>query len=222
MQIRFIYFAGCREAVGRTSDDVDLPEGSSLEGAIAWLRENRPSITPLLQSARIAVNAEFAYPEQLLKNGDELVVIPPVSGGLGTRAVLTQESLERESATRLLSVTGAGAVITFAGVVRPTSKYREGAVSDLYYEAYSAMAIRTLEQCLREAGERWVILDAAVIHRLGALTLGEVAVSIAVASAHRAEAFAACAYIIDRIKEIVPIWKKETGPDGSAWVSEGA
>jgi len=92
----------------------------------------------------------------------------------------------------------------------------------LDYEAYEAMAVEKLQQCLDEAAGQWKLIDLAVVHRLGHLVLGEVAVSIAVSSAHRAEAFDACRYVIDRIKEIVPIWKKETGPDGVEWVSEGA
>ena len=114
-----------------------------------------------------------------------------------------------------------GAVATFAGVVRPTSKTGRS-VTELDYEAYEAMAVEKLQQCLDEAAARWTLIDLAVVHRLGHLVLGDVAVSIAVSSAHRAEAFEACRYVIDRIKEIVPIWKKETGPDGVEWVSEGA
>ncbi len=221
MRIRFIYFAGCREAVGQVSEDVELASGARVADAAAWLREAHPKLGRILTTVRFAVNREFTDAEHALSDGDEIVLIPPISGGSGERARLTDKPIDRETAAAMIAVDQAGAIVSFLGVVRPTSKQGR-AVTDLFYEAYEQMAVEKLEQCLREAGERWPILDAAVVHRMGSLTLGEAAVSVAVSSKHRKEAFAACGYIIDRIKEIVPIWKKETGPDGAEWVSEGA
>ncbi len=221
IRIRLVYFAVCREALGRTDDPVELPRGASVADVLDWLTEHRAPLRRYLPTVRVAVNQEFASPDHALDDGDELVLVPPVSGGSGRRVGLVHTPIARDAALELVDHTGAGAVITFAGVVRPTSKDGRD-VTDLFYEAYEPMALNKLQECLDEAHRDHPILDAAVVHRLGALDLGEVAVSIVVCGRHRAEAFAACSGIIDRLKEIVPIWKKETGPDGSEWVSEGA
>lgn len=204
-----------------TGETLELPEGAGVDTALDVLKQLRPAVAHLLPTVRVAVNQEFVDADTRLSDGDELVLVPPVSGGSGARALLRHEPIERNAAESLITLEGAGAIVTFAGVVRPTSKKGRD-VTDLFYEAHEPMAIAKLEQCLTEAGEKWPVLDSAVIHRLGSLTLGEVAVSISVVTAHRKEGFAACGYVIDRIKEIVPIWKKETGPDGAEWVSEGA
>jgi len=220
MKIRFIYFAGIREAAGVSSQEAELAEGATLADAAAWLVARHGAIERLLPVVRYAVNGEFSKPETALKSGDEVVLIPPISGGTGDRVGLRSVPIDREEATRLIDPAGAGAIVTFAGVVRPKSNQGRD-VTDLFYEAYEPMARAKLQACLDEAADKWPVLDSAVVHRLGALSLGEVAVSIAVSTAHRKEGFAACEYIIDRIKQIVPIWKKESGPDGTEWVSEG-
>ena len=221
MEVTFRYFAACREAVGRSDERVQLDEGATGADALQWIRTQYPACARFLTSARVAVNQEFVSLDTVLGDGDELAVIPPVSGGSGKRALLTHEAIATDVATQLIQPEGAGAVATFTGIVRSTSKAGR-AVTDLEYEAYEEMALAKLQQCLDEAAQGWTLLDLAVVHRLGPLTVGEVAVSIAVSSAHRDDAFQACRFIIDRIKEIVPIWKKETGPDGVEWVSEGA
>ena len=220
MNLRLLFFASCRERVGATTGTLDLPAGATVADAVARIGETWPALSRLLPAVRVAVNREFASPSQPLAEGDELALIPPVSGGAG-RAALSHEPVAPDAANALIDGDRSGAIVTFTGVVRPTSKSGR-AVTRLEYEAYEPMALAKLEQCLAEARERWPVQDAAVVHRLGALGLGDVAVSIAVAAGHRGEAFAACAYVIDRVKQIVPIWKKETGPDGSEWVSEGA
>jgi molybdopterin converting factor subunit 1 len=221
MEVTFRYFAACREAVGRRDERVQMDEGATGADALRWIRTQHPACARFLSSARVAVNQEFVSLDTVLNDGDELAVIPPVSGGSGKRALLTHEAIATDAATQLIQPDGAGAVATFAGIVRPTSKTGRS-VTDLEYEAYEEMALSKLQQCLDEAAQAWTLLDLAVVHRLGHLRVGEVAVSIAVSSAHRDDAFQACRFIIDRVKEIVPIWKKETGPDGVEWVSEGA
>jgi molybdopterin synthase catalytic subunit len=221
MRIKIAYFAAVRDAMGRSDDEMELDSGATVADAIAWIKRERSAVSRLLPTARIAVNQEFCAGDHPLNDGDELVIIPPVSGGIGERVRLSDEAIAADAASALLQAGGEGALVTFTGVVRPTSKSGR-AVTRLFYEAYKPMAQTKLQQCLNEAGGQWKLLDLAVVHRLGSLEIGEVAVSIAVKAAHRKEAFAACSYIIDRIKEIVPIWKKETGPDGEEWVSEGA
>ncbi len=221
MQVQILYFASVREALGRGSDELSLPDGARVSDALSWLGAQSTAVAALLPTVRVAINRRFGSLDDPLSDGDELVLVPPISGGTGTRVALLHTPMAPDVARSMISTEGAGAVCEFAGVVRPTSKAGR-AVTDLFYEAYEAMALEKLEQCLSEAAGRWTIIDAAVVHRLGTLGLGEVAVSIAVSSAHRREAIRAVEYVIDRIKELVPIWKKETGPDGAEWVSEGA
>lgn len=221
MNVTVLLFASARDAAGASRVSLTLVAGATAQDARARLVALHPGLARVLPTCRTARNRELVSDDTPLSEGDELALIPPVSGGSGARAQLTHLPMTADAATTLLTTDGAGALVTFTGTVRNTSKAGR-AVTDLTYEAYEPMALEQLEVCLAEARAQWPILDAAVIHRLGALTLGDVAVSIAVAAKHRAEAFAACAHIIDRIKQLVPIWKKETGPDGSAWVSEGA
>lgn len=221
MRVKISYFAGCREAVGQSSDELDFDGEVSVSEVLNTLVSRYSQLGPIAKIARVAVNHEFVRNDHVLSDGDELVLIPPVSGGSGARAFLTQDEITHDAALARIVSTGAGATITFTGIVRPTSKSGRD-VTTLFYEAYEPMALKKMEECLREAGEQFPIIDAAIIHRLGLLNLGDVAVSIAVASKHRKEAFGACSFIIDRLKEIVPIWKKETGPDGVEWVSGGA
>ena len=221
MQVTVLYFAGIREAIGHRSDVIKLEDGSSVQDVLAWLQQTYPKAYAHALRARTAVDQDFVSPDFLLTEGAEVAFIPPVSGGIGTKAKLTHEPIEPHAAETLLSTQGAGAIIHFTGAVRPTSKKGRD-VETLDYEAYEPMAKKKLEQCLSEACAAYEVLDAAIIHRLGHLTLGEVAVSIAVASKHRKDGFLATQFIIDRLKAIVPIWKKETGPDGAEWVSEGA
>lgn len=221
MKVTLLYFAGIREAVGRKSEQIELDCGDTVQTVLDWLKANRPAAYRLTPHARIAVNQEFVDTNFELTEASEIALLPPVSGGSGTKARLSHDVISPHAAEELLDTTGAGAVIHFTGVVRPTSK-KGRRVDTLDYEAYEPMAIKKLEQCLHEACAAHKILDAVVVHRLGHLTLGEIAVSIAVAAKHRQEGFLATQHIIDRLKEIVPIWKKETGPDGTEWVSEGA
>lgn len=129
---------------------------------------------------------------------------------------LTREPIRVDQVLAAVSAPGAGAVVTFDGRVRDHSEGRQ--VRRLYYEAYEPMALAEIEAICRDARQRWPLQGLAVIHRLGVLEVGDSSIFIAVASAHRADGFAACRFVIDRIKETVPIWKKEYWDDGSAWV----
>ena len=221
MKITLLYFAGIREARGQKSDLLTLNSDATVQTVLDWLKSNHPEAYAISRHARVAVNHEFVTADFKLSESSEIALIPPVSGGSGTKARLSHEPIAADEAKHLLNVEGAGAIIYFTGTVRPTSKQGR-LVETLDYEAYEPMALKKLNQCLRESCAAHEVIDAAVVHRLGHLAIGEVAVSIAVASKHRKEGFLATQSIIDRLKEIVPIWKKETGPDGAEWVSEGA
>lgn len=129
---------------------------------------------------------------------------------------ITHDALDRDDLIARVEHPGAGAIVTFEGVVRDNA--RGHAVSSLEYEAYVEMAEAQIRAIVDQVRERWGITEVAVAHRLGRLSVGEASVIIVVASPHRAEAFDACRFLIDTLKATVPIWKKETGPDGAEWV----
>ncbi len=137
---------------------------------------------------------------------------------MNARFAVTTDPLDERDAVRAIEAHGAGALVTFVGRVRARSRGRD--VTRLDYEAYPEMALRVFEQIAAEVRERVRIVDVAIHHRIGALDVGETSVVIAVAAEHRDQAFDACRYAIDRLKQIAPIWKKEHGPDGSSWVED--
>jgi len=173
---------------------------------------------------RFAVNDVFVDRGMRLQDGDELAWIPPVSGGAPASGVflLSAVAIDADQATGLLrdTVGQRGGLATFAGSVRSASQGRE--VTHLEYEAHARMAQRMVERIAAEARSRWEILDVVVVHRTGRVELGEIAVSIAVSAAHRAPALEACRFVIDRMKQDVPIWKKETAVEGDSWWSQGS
>jgi molybdopterin synthase catalytic subunit len=221
MNVRVVLFAKPRELVGRPNVELALPAGAT--AADAWRQlSDQFDLGPLPRSFRCAVNAEYAQWDAALTDGDELAVIPPVSGGaVGERHALVElrdEALDPNAITSAVRGPSDGAVVTFIGIVRDKSHGR--AVRALVYEVYGAMAQRQMEGLASEARSRWPISDLAIVHRTGTLTVGEVSVVIAVAAPHRAEAFDACEWLIDELKRSVPIWKKEVYTDGESWVED--
>lgn len=232
--VKVQYFARCRELAGLAEDAVALEAGATTEHLALALVERHPGLARILPSVRMAVNQEFAHPGASLADGDEVALIPPVSGGSDAtpgaepapepdRFVLTGASIPHDAAVALLRdlPDDRGALATFAGIVRRHSNLGKE-VTHLEYEAYPPMAVRMMRRIDAEVRGRWPILDLAIVHRTGRVDIGGVAVSIAVSSIHRAEALEACRYVIDRMKQDVPIWKKETGPRGEEWWSEGS
>jgi len=164
----------------------------------------------------IALNAEYASWETPLQEGDEVAFLPPVSGGKTPPLALLREPIEVGQVVASVAAPDCGAVVVFLGTVRNHSQGRR--VRALEYEAYPEMALREMERIRQEIRQRWGLERVAIVHRLGHLEVGEVSVVIAVAAPHRAEAFEACRYAIERLKESVPIWKKEMGEEGEVWV----
>jgi molybdopterin synthase catalytic subunit len=184
-------------------------------------------LTRLIPHTVISLNREFVDPQTRLKEGDEVAFFPPVSGGAagdaiaassGDKFAVTFDPISLDEVAASVVKPETGAVAIFNGVVRNVSDGK--AVEYLEYEAYEEMAVAKLHQLADEAREKWPdIVDVAIVQRIGHLEVGESAVAIAVSSPHRGDGcFEACAYIINRLKEIVPIWKKEVGPDGSEWI----
>lgn len=225
------YFARCRELADTSEDAMSLEAGATTEHLAAAIVERHPRLARILPSVRMAVNQEFSHAGAALADGDEVALIPPVSGGSDApedsagpdRFVLTGEAIEPDAAVPLLRdlPDDRGALATFAGIIRRRSNLGKE-VTHLEYEAYPVMAIRMMRRIEAEVRGRWPILDMAIVHRTGRVDIGGVAVAIAVSSVHRAEALEACRYVIDRLKQDVPIWKKETSPQGEEWWSEGS
>ena len=215
MQLSVRLFASVREAVGEQSLALDLPEGATVSILTQELHARFPQIREL-PPALVSVNYEYVGEEHPLHEGDQVAIIPPVSGGSGPQFDITEGELTAESVSDLVRSPECGAITVFLGTARRTSRGRE--VEYLEYEAYPEMAIRKLQQIAEEVVERWDTDRIAVRHRVGRVELGEASVAIAVATEHRAEGFAACKYVIDRLKEIVPIWKKEVWVGGGEWI----
>jgi molybdopterin synthase catalytic subunit len=226
MRIRVLYFAVFREKLGRDNDVVALPDGAKVRDAIVALSGRYTAIDKLRGKFRVAVNQDFADDERALAEGDELALIPPVAGGAGVdepprlrhvELLATPLSLDRCIAA--VGGAGMGGIVTFTGMVRRHS--RGVAVDHLEYEAYGEMAVREMARLCDEIEAEVAGARLAVEHRTGHLAVGDTAVVIAAAAPHRAEAFTACRAMIDRLKERVPIWKKEVGEDGAEWVGLG-
>jgi molybdopterin synthase catalytic subunit len=220
MQIQVLYFAVFRERLGKDGESLELPDGARVADAIAALASVHASIAQLRGRFRVAVNQEFATDDTPLRAGDELALIPPVAGGSDARHVaLRDDTLSLDRCIAAVSGPGMGGIATFTGMVRRHS--RGITVDHLEYEAYAPMAVRVMMQLCDEIEAEIAGVRLAVEHRVGRLAIGDIAVVIAAAAPHRAEAFAACRAMIDRLKDRVPIWKKEVGDDGAEWVGLG-
>jgi molybdopterin converting factor subunit 1 len=222
MRVRLRYFAIIRETMGRSEEERDIEAGTTAGGLFDALAAEFPRLAPMKRATMLMVNQDYVDAEHPLGEGDELALIPPVSGGMG-RAVLFRiqtEPLDPREAEAVVADPATGATVTFTGTVRDHARGK--AVTALDYEAFAPAAEKMMAGVGDEIGERWGIERLAIIHRVGLLEAGEASVVIAVSSAHRGEAFAACQYAIERLKEIVPIWKKEHYRDGAIWVGSEA
>jgi molybdopterin synthase catalytic subunit len=166
----------------------------------------------------VAVNQSLTSLQHVLDAGDELALIPPVAGG-SRHAILTDEPPSATRCTRAVSSEAMGGIVTFTGVVRRHSRGKR--VERLHYEAYREMAEKVLHELCAEIESELPGCRLAVEHRIGTLDVGDIAVAIAAAAPHRKEAFTACEAMIDRLKERVPIWKKEHTDDGAEWIGLG-
>ncbi len=211
-----LFFAHLQDVAGSHELAVSLPDGATVEAAANVLAERFPKFDRLLAQARVAVNAEFAAASAALHDGDEVAWMPPMSGGVSeTPPLLTDGVIDLAELSRAVEGSGYGAVVTFAGNVRDNARGRS--VLYLEYEGYAPLAEKQLRALISEAESRWGV-KCAVQHRLGRLEIGECSVAVAVAAAHRSEAFDACRWLMDTLKETVPIWKREFFEGGDHWV----
>jgi molybdopterin converting factor subunit 1 len=218
IRITALLFGQAREFAGASSLDLEVEEPATVQRAFAVIKARHPKLAEMERSLLFAVNEEYASPSQTLAAGDLLAILPPVSGGSEAEDVfeITREPIDIHGLRARLLRGDSGAVVIFDGVARDNTKGRRTLY--LEYEGYTEMALRTLAQIGREVHERWPINRVGIIHRLGRIEVSESSVVICVTSAHRRVAFEACHYAIDRLKKIVPIWKKEYFEDGAVWV----
>lgn len=221
MQVTVRYFAGHRDITGRAEDVLTLDAGATVGTLWDALVERYPRLAGFSGRLLYAVDEEYSTPDTPLHDGADVAFIPPVSGGTDTvpRFLVTDQPLDAAPLVALVSEPAMGAVVTFSGIVRDNFGGRMTAF--LEYEAHASMATRQLASLAEAAQQRWGTGAIAIHHRIGRLDIGEGAVLIVVASPHRHEAFEAAEWIMDRIKEVVPIWKKEHWADGaSEWVGD--
>lgn len=232
MRVAVRLFGQIREAVGAKELHVQLPEGARASTLRSLLTEQYPAFAAPDARLRVSVNREFAADDAPLADGDEVAFLPPVSGGSGVdpgtgaappdepRCTISEHPLDPERVNARVVGPDAGGLVTFVGAVRDVS--RGHAIEHLEYEAYPEMAIQEMDRICDEAARRWPGTRVAIAHRIGHLGIGDLAVVVAAASAHRAEAFDACRFAIDALKQTVPIWKKEVATTGAYWVDDHA
>ncbi|MGA3069336.1 MAG: molybdenum cofactor biosynthesis protein MoaE [Terracidiphilus sp.] len=231
MQVRVLPFGVLKDWLGSSAATVDLPEGATVAELLERLSAGQaaPQTAQLLRGIAVSVNDEFAGAAQVLRAGDEVGLLPPVSGGCARAAggngqsedrpaaALTREPIDAERLIAAAKSREDGAVVVFDGMVRNNSRGRQTLYLD--YEAHDQLAVKQMKALVEEALDRFGIRDAFIVHRLGRLQVGETSVLIVVMAAHRGPAFDACRWLIDTLKKTVPIWKKETFADGTVWAA---
>ena len=215
VRIRLLSFGPWRALLAEGGEWRELPPSASVQDLLAALDEEGRFGREALRSAAVAVNQEYVQASQTLAEGDEVAILPPVSGGSMGTIALVREPIATEAITAAIKAGSDGAVCVFDGIVRDNTRGRE--TLHLDYEAYEEMALKQMQALRAEAIDRFGVREVAIAHRLGRLGIGETSVLIAVASAHRGAAFEACRWVIDTLKRTVPIWKHEQFADGAVW-----
>lgn len=230
MQVTIRLFAGLRERAKTDSITVDIPSDANVtvQQAIDAASEHVEGGLEMRGHIMIALNREYVESDHSVKNGDEIALIPPVSGGAPMETglpednfqnvLITSDPLDPEPLTRHVTTDEDGAVVTFLGVTRNRNAGRN--VEYLEYEAYRPMADEQINALIDEMESRWEIGRVAIAHRTGRVDIGETSMVVAVGAPHRKAAFEAALYFIDRLKEVVPIWKKEFFEGGEVWIGE--
>lgn len=233
MRVRVLYFGALKDIFLKEHDTLELPPSSTVGTLLDHYRRAAPGHGDFWDILAVAVNTEYANLSHRLADGDEVAMLPPVSGGsdgLNTQdeddtqpdstprsshVALLREPVDASSLTAAIKRGEDGAVVTFDGIVRNNTRGRRTLY--LVYESYEAMALAQMRKLSAEAIQRFGVQSVSLVHRLGRLEVGETSVFIAVASAHRPQAFEACRWLIDTLKKTVPIWKKEHFEDGAVW-----
>ena len=225
MLVRVLLFGQLKDLVGRSSDELELAAGARLETVFAHYASQHPKFAAMAGSVAMARNQRFADPSEAVEDGDEVAMMPPVSGGKswlassaspGVFAAITDQPIDSRALVERMQGDGDGAVIVFEGVVRDNTDGRQTLYLD--YECYVPLAVRELEFIGKDLLKRCDIHGIALVHRVGRLAIREASVAIVVVSAHRGQAYVASLAAIDDVKAKVPVWKKEHFADGEVWV----
>jgi len=228
MRVRVLPFGVSKDWLGAAESTVELPEGACVADLLELVTAHVAGRVELLRGIAVSVNAEYATAGQVLQEGDEVGILPPVSGGTGGPDLsflsapgcvgatsLHRQTIDTPSIVAAIKRGEDGAVVVFDGIVRNNTRGRR--TLHLDYDAYEEMADKQMRKLAEEARNQFAVRHVTIVHRLGRLEVGETSVLIVVASAHRGAAFEACRWVIDTLKKTVPIWKKETFVDGAVW-----
>lgn len=223
--VRLLFFATFKERAGKSRAELQLPQDATVADLKAQVAELYPGVAPLLGHGLVSVNQKYAFDTDPIPDNAEVALFPPVSGGseadLPTILSVTTEPLDLDDLVRRITLPTTGAAAVFTGMVRAvTSRGDPHETLYLEYEAYVPMAEAKMGQVAEEIRQRWPAVEGiAIVQRIGRLDAGTPTVLIACSAAHRdTGVFEAARYGIDRLKEIVPVWKKEVKPDGEEWV----
>ena len=227
VRVKVLFFGMLKDITGRSQDELNLPDGSPLGEVFDSYAARHPRLKEFASSIVLARNQEFSDRSTPIRDGDEIAFLPPVSGGSGRYIhqisdqaghffALTRQTIDAASLCRQLLLGQDGALVNFEGVVRNNTKGRPTTFLD--YECYEAMAIKTMAAIGREIAASHAISRIALVHRLGRMEIGETSVAVIITAPHRKPAFDAALEGINRLKKVVPIWKKEHFADGEVWV----
>lgn len=222
--VTLMFFATFRERAGTRQAAAALPEGMTVGEFKRWLGEQYPALAEGSTTVLVAINKEYAFDEEVIPDGAEIALFPPVSGGSGFPEIfrITADELNLGELLAAITLPTTGAACFFSGMVRgETQREQPHTTAHLEYEAYAPMAEEKMRQVAAEIRARWPSVEGiAIVQRVGRLMPGTPTVLIACSAGHRdTGVFEAARYGIDRLKEIVPVWKKEVGPDGAEWVT---
>jgi len=227
MRVRVLFFGMLKDLVGTSSEDREFPEGADLAAIFEAYADRFPRLRDMAKSIVIARNQEFAELSTCLQSGDEVAFLPPVSGGVATDPLalatehghyfaLTRHAIDPKAIIARVMSGAEGAIVTFEGTVRNNTKGRPTLCLD--YECYEQMALKMMARIGNEIAVQYPIGRIAMVHRLGRMLIGETSVAVIVTAPHRKPAFDAALEGINRLKKLVPIWKKEHFVDGEVWV----
>jgi molybdopterin synthase catalytic subunit len=217
VRIRVLFFGVLRDVTGLREDSIEVPDGGLAASVFEHYSARFPRLREMSRSIVLAVNQKFCAPSVPLSDGDELAFLPPVSGGSeGELFSLTRGPIDAAALARRILKGEDGAIVTFEGVTRNNTKGR--ATRYLEYECYEPMALKTMAEIGGEIEKSFAITRIAMIHRLGRVEIGETSVVVIATAPHRRPAFEAALEGINRLKRLVPVWKKEYFADGEVWV----
>lgn len=226
VQVKLLFFASLKDIVGSRQLDFEVPSGATVNDLLERLEARYPGLRPYRSIVLTSLNEDYVDRSTVVSDGDEVAIFPPVSGGASSGPViadrprevyrLTREAIDAREIADMILRPEDGALCIFEGVVRNNSKGKT--TRYLEYEAYETMALKTMEEIGEFVRSAWEIGCVAIVHRLGRMEIGETSVAIIITSPHRRASFDACEYAIDRLKKIVPIWKKEFFEDGEIWI----